>query len=117
MIEVAEVVPPIVTVLVVDVTVSVLAAVMAALVSRVVFARSVIVEAELMAADMFSEVPVDVTETLPADEVIEAVALVMAAEPEIVMFPVAEIAPVGATDVPPEIESVPPLAVRVPAPL
>jgi hypothetical protein len=46
----------------------------------------------------------------------DAPVFVIAPEPEIVMSPLAEIVPVGATEVPPEIERVPPLAVIVPAP-
>jgi hypothetical protein len=60
--------------------------------------------------------PVEVTETVPVLDVIVAPVLVMAPEPEIVMLPLAEMVPVGATEVPPEIERVPPLAAIAPAP-
>jgi hypothetical protein len=58
----------------------------------------------------------DVTETVPVLEVIDAPVFVIAPEPEIVMLPLALRAPVGATVVPPEIESVPPFAAMAPAP-
>jgi hypothetical protein len=59
----------------------------------------------------------EVTETVPVLEVNDAPVFVIAPEPEIVMSPVALKAPVGATDVPPEIERVPPCAVIAPAPV
>lgn len=63
-------------------------------------------------ADMLTVEPVEVTLTLPAVEVKVAVALVMAPEPEIVMFPDARIAPVGATEVPPVMDTTPFEAVK-----
>ena len=59
---------------------------------------------------------VEFTEIVPVLDVIEAPEFVIAPEPEIVMSPLAESAPVGATEVPPDIESVPPFAAIAPAP-
>ena len=73
------------------------------------------VDAEI-APDVLTVVPVDTTETDPADDVSGAVELVTAADPESEMFPRALIAPVGATDVPPLMDTVPLVAVKVPAP-
>jgi hypothetical protein len=90
--------------------------VIAAEVVNAVFARSVTdVDAEI-APDMLTVVPVDTTETDPAVDVSGAVELETAADPESEMFPGARIAPVGATDVPPLIVTVPLVAVSVPAP-
>jgi hypothetical protein len=73
------------------------------------------VEAEI-APDILTVVPEDVTETEPAVEVRGAVEFETAADPEREMLPKALIAPVGATDVPPLIVTVPLVAFRVPAP-
>jgi hypothetical protein len=90
--------------------------VMAADVSRAVFARRVTeVEAE-MAAVMFTVRAVDLTDTAPAVDVIVAPELLTACEPESVISPLARTAPVGATDVPPLMVTVPFVAVSVPAP-
>ena len=77
--------------------------------------RVAVVAAETI-AEMFIVEALDVTLTLPAVEVRVAVALVMAPDPEITMFPDARIAAVGATEVPPLILRVPAVAVSVPAP-
>jgi hypothetical protein len=62
-------------------------------------------------------VPLVVTWTLPAEDVSAAAdEVVKLPEPDRVMFPVASIAPVGATVVPPLIVIVPLVAVREPAP-
>jgi hypothetical protein len=62
-------------------------------------------------------VAVDEIVTEPADEVTVAfVAVEIWPEPEIEILPVARMAPVGATDVPPEIEIIPAVAVSDPAP-
>ena len=115
----ATVVPPIVTELVVEVAlkapvVAVIGA--AALVSSVVFANRV---TEVDAVTPFVRlivVPVEVIATLePVEVMVAPVAFVIAAEPEMMIAPPARIAPVGATEVPPEIASVVP-AVRAPAP-
>ena len=90
--------------------------VMAAEVVSSVLARRVTeVDAEI-ALDMLTVVPVDTTETAPAVEVIGAVELEIAVDPESEMFPFALIAPVGPTEVPPLIVTVPFVAVNVPAP-
>jgi endonuclease V-like protein UPF0215 family len=61
--------------------------------------------------------PVEVIETDPIDDAMSApVAVVMFPDPEIKTLPEACKAPVGATDVPPEIIRVPLVAVREPAP-
>lgn len=116
----AIVLPPIVTVLVVDVALTAPAvAVIGAneLVSKAVFACNVTDVAAEIALVKFTVVLVEVIETLDPVEVIDApVAFVIPAEPEIVIAPDAWMAPVGATDEPPEIESVPAEAVREPAP-
>jgi len=81
-----------------------------------VFARSVTeVDAEI-APDTLTVVPVDSTDTDPAVDVIGAVELETAADPESEILPRARIAPVGATEVPPLIVTVPFVAVNVPAP-
>ena len=68
-----------------------------------------------LAKEIFA--PVEVMATEPAvDFTVAFVAVEIWPEPERVMFPVAWIAPVGATELPPEIESVPLLAVSEPAP-
>lgn len=90
--------------------------VMAAEVVSSVLARSVTeVDAEI-APDMFTVVPVDTTETAPAVDVIGAVELEIAADPESEIFPGARIAPEGATEVPPLMVTVPFVAVKVPPP-
>ena len=88
----------------------------AAEVERAVFARTVTeVEAET-APESATVVPVETTEMEPAVEVSGAVEFETAADPESEMSPRALIAPVGATDVPPLMVTVPLVAVRVPAP-
>jgi hypothetical protein len=90
--------------------------VMAAEVVSSVFARTVTeVEADT-APDSETVVPVEVTDTDPAVEVSGAVELETAADPESEMLPSALMAPVGATEVPPLIVTVPFDAVNVPAP-
>jgi hypothetical protein len=90
--------------------------VIAAEVVSSVLARSVTdVDAEI-APDILTVVPVDSTDTDPAVDVIGAVELETAAEPESEMLPSALMAPVGATEVPPLIVTVPFVAVNVPAP-
>ena len=84
-------------------------------VSSVLARRVTEVDAEI-APDMFTVVPLEATETDPVVEVSGAVELVMAAEPLSEMFSFALIAPVGPTEVPPLIVTVPLVAVRVPAP-
>jgi hypothetical protein len=116
----AIVLPPIVTVLVVDVALTAPAVAVTGareLVSRAVFASKVTdVEAEI-ALVKFTVVPVEVIETLePVEVMVAPVALVIPAEPEIVIAPDAWMAPVGATDEPPVMESVPAEADREPAP-
>lgn len=90
--------------------------VIAAEVVSSVLARSVTdVDAEI-APDILTVVPVDSTDTDPAVDVIGAVELETAADPESEILPRARIAPVGATDVPPLMLIVPLVAVNVPAP-
>jgi hypothetical protein len=90
--------------------------VIAAEVVNSVFARTVTeVEAET-APDSETVVPVEITDTDPLVEVSGAVELEIAAEPESKMSPCARIAPVGATEVPPLMVTVPEVAVRAPAP-
>jgi hypothetical protein len=59
------------------------------------------------AAEVVMAPPEEVIDIAPAEEFIAAVLFVIAPEPESVMFPVAEIAPVGATLVPPLIVTTP----------
>jgi hypothetical protein len=61
----------------------------------------------LRAAEVVMAPPEEVIDIAPAEEFIAAVLFVIAPEPESVMFPVAEIAPVGATLVPPLIVTTP----------
>lgn len=90
--------------------------VIAAEVVSSVLARSVTeVDAEI-APDMLTVVPVDTTETDPAEDVIGAVELEIAADPVSEILPRARSAPVGATEVPPLMVIVPLVAVSVPAP-
>ena len=90
--------------------------VIAAEVVRSVFARTVTeVEADT-APESETVVPVEATDTDPVVEVSGAVELETAAEPESEMLPSALMAPVGATEVPPLIVTVPFVAVNVPAP-
>ena len=99
----------------VNVTLLVLEVIAAEVVSSV-FARTVIeVEADT-APESETVVPVEVTDTDPAVEVSGAVELETAAEPESKMLPWARIAPVGATEVPPLIVTVPVEAVNAPEP-
>jgi hypothetical protein len=115
----AIVLPPIVTVLVVDVALTAPAvAVIGAreLVSRAVLASIVTDVAAEIALVRFTVRPVEVIATLePEDVIVAPVALVIAADPEMVIAPAAFNAPVGATEVPPEIANVVP-AVTGPAP-
>jgi hypothetical protein len=78
-----------VTELVVEVAlIAPLVAVIAALVSRAVLANKVTEVDAVIALDIFTVVPVDVTETLePVDVIVAPVALVIAADPEIVIAP------------------------------
>jgi hypothetical protein len=108
----AAVVPPIVTELLVEVALNAPAVAVigaAELVSRVVSARR---ETDVAAVTPFVRlivVPVEVMETLETVEVMVAlVGFVMAAEPEITTAPPPLIAPVGATEVPPEMVNVVP---------
>jgi hypothetical protein len=71
--------------------------------------------AEIVAVVVTVE-PVEVTVTPPALEFSAAVELVIAPVPEREMLPVAVMAPVGATVLPPLIETPPSVASRVPAP-
>jgi hypothetical protein len=90
--------------------------VIAAEVVSSVFARTVTeVEAET-APESVTVLPVDTTDTEPVVEVSGAVELETAAEPKSEMSPSARIAPVGATEVPPVILTVPLVAVRAPVP-
>ena len=90
--------------------------VMAAEVVNSVFARTVTeVEADT-ALDSETVVPVEITDTDPPVEVSGAVELETAAEPVSEMSPLALIAPVGPTEVPPLTVTVPLVAVKVPAP-
>jgi len=99
----------------VNVTLLVLEVIAAEVVSSV-FARNVTeVEADT-APESETVVPVEVTDTDPVVEVSGAVELETAAEPESEMLPSALMAPVGATEVPPLIVTVPFVAVNVPAP-
>ena len=68
------------------------------------------------AARLIDDAP-EVIETVPAEALIAAPVFVIAPDPAMVISPVAPIAPVGATEVPPEIERVPPCAVIAPAPV
>jgi hypothetical protein len=68
------------------------------------------------AAEIVTVEAVEVSAMLPAVEVSDAPEFERAAEPERVMSPVALIAPVGSTDVPPVILTVPDEAVSAPAP-
>lgn len=115
----AAVVPPIVTELVVEVALNAPeVAVIGApeLVSRVVLARRVTDVAAVTPFVRLIVVPVEVIETLePVEVMVALVGLVMAAEPEITTAPPARIAPVGATEVPPEMVNVV-AAVTAPAP-
>ena len=74
-----------------------------------------VVVAEI-AADMFTVEVLEVTSTLELKEVRVAPEFVTAPEPDNVTVPSALIAPVGPTAVPPEIRTVPAVAVRAPAP-
>jgi hypothetical protein len=108
--------PTLTEVVVEDIETRLVDEVIAAEVVSSVLARSVTeVDAEI-APDMLTVVPVDTTETDPAVEVSGAVELETAAEPESKMSPCARIAPVGATEVPPLMVTVPLVAVKVPAP-
>lgn len=83
----------------------------------IVFPRNVIGPAAETSLPIVTVPAVEFTEKIP--DVLVTVALVaveMFPVPENVMSPLAWTAPVGATDEPPEIESVPAEAVREPAP-
>jgi hypothetical protein len=88
----------------------------AEVVSSVLARRVTEVDAEI-APDILTVVPEDTTETDPAVDVSGAVELVIAAEPLSEMSPLALIAPVGPTEVPPLIVTVPVVAVSVPDPV
>jgi hypothetical protein len=90
--------------------------VIAAEVVSSVFARTVTELEADTAPERETVVPVEATDTEPVVEVSGAVELETAAEPEREMSPSARIAPVGATDVPPLILTVPLVAVRAPVP-
>jgi hypothetical protein len=87
----------------------------AEVVSSVFALRVTEVEAEI-APDILTVVPEETTEIEPEVEVSGAVEFETAAEPAREMSPRARMAPVGATEVPPLIVTVPFVAVRVPAP-
>jgi hypothetical protein len=93
-----------------------LVAVTAAEVVRDVCAVRVTFTGAESAADIVTVDAVEVRAMLPAVEVSVAPEFDSAADPESVMSPVALIAPVGSTDVPPVIRTVPEEAVRAPAP-
>jgi hypothetical protein len=108
---------PIATEVVVDVAVTVPAvAVTAAEVLKAVWAVSVTLTGADKAAEIVTVEPVEVRAMLPAVEVRDAPEFESAADPESVMSPVALIAPVGSTVVPPVILTVPDEAVSAPAP-
>ena len=90
--------------------------VIAAEVVSSVFALNVTEVVAEIAPDMLTVVPDETTETEPEVEVSGAVEFETAADPESEISPRARMAPVGATDVPPLIVTVPLVAVRVPAP-
>lgn len=112
--------PPMLRLARVEVTVTTPAVpVTAAEVVTVELALRVAVVAAKTIAEMLIVDALEATLTLPVVEVKVAVALVMAPEPEIVMFPDARIAPVGSTEVPPLMlirPAVAVVAVREPAP-
>ena len=91
-------------------------ALIAAEVVTVELAVSETVVAAEIAADMFTVEVLEVTSTLELNEVRVAPEFVTAPEPDNVTVPRALIAPVGPTAVPPEIRTVPAVAVRAPAP-
>ena len=72
--------------------------------------------AAVRAAEVVTTPPEEVIDTAPAEELTAAVLFVIAPVPESVMFPVAEIAPVGATVLPPLIVTTPFDAVSAPEP-
>jgi hypothetical protein len=112
-----EVAAPKFTEVVVDCAVTVPpVAVTAAEVLRAVCAVSVTFTGADKAAEIVTVEPVEVRAMLPAVEVSDAPELDRAADPERVMSPVALIAPVGSTDVPPVILTVPDEAVSAPEP-
>lgn len=90
--------------------------VIAAEVESSVLARTVTELEADTAPESATVVPVETTDTDPEVEVIGAVELEIAVDPESEMFPFALIAPVGPTEVPPLIVTVPFVAVNVPAP-
>jgi hypothetical protein len=90
--------------------------VIAAEVESSVLARTVTELEADTAPESATVVPVETTDTDPEVEVSGAVELETAAEPESEMLPSALMAPVGATEVPPLIVTVPFVAVNVPAP-
>jgi hypothetical protein len=59
----------------------------------------------------------EVIEMAASESIVPPVGFVISVEPEIVMLPVASTAPDIATEVPPEIDRVPPCAVSAPAPV
>ena len=112
----AEVVPLTVTVLSVELTVKVPALAVTAAEATVVFAERVTPLGADTALVRLMLAPLEVIEALPPDEVIvPEVGLEIWPEPDRVMFPEADIAPAGATVVPPLIVSVP-AELRAPEP-
>ena len=90
--------------------------VIAAEVESSVLARTVTELEADTAPESATVVPVETTDTDPEVEVSGAVELETAAEPKSEMLPSALMAPVGATEVPPLIVTVPFVAVNAPAP-
>ena len=91
-------------------------AVIAAEVDNAPFALSVTVVAAVTVAETVIEEPVEVRFTFPLLELIAAPEFVIAPDPLIATLPLAWIAAVGATEVPPLIVTVPLLAVSAPPP-
>jgi hypothetical protein len=115
--EVPEVAPPILKFAVSEAIVTApVPADTAADVVTVELAVSATVVAAEIAAEMFTVDDRDVTSTLEASDVRVAPEFVTAPVPDNVTVPRALIAPVGPTAVPPEIRTVPAVAVRAPAP-
>ena len=92
-------------------------AVIAAEVVIVVFASKVKLVAAVTALDKLMLVVLELIEIEASESMVPPVGFVISVEPEIVTLPVASIAPDIATVVPPDIDSVPPCAVKVAAPL
>ena len=115
--DVAETAPPILRLARVEVieTAPAVALTAAEVVTVELALRVAVVAAEII-AEMFTVDALEVALTLPVVDVKVAVELEIAPDPVKAMFPLALTKPVGATDVPPEIEMVPFVAVRVPTP-